>query len=220
MTIAEDLSGKRNRKLVKVRPGVLKQANVHLGNFLSITTAMSNRACAQADTPEAAAAARKHFMQLFGEIVTTQAALSEAIGDTAGGEALQKRVDELKASDEYKEMIARAEADRISACYVFPDGERKESRMYPGELAFEVSLQQPCKDFGGWLISKQCSISGKTYAVLAVEYAPLKPPFAAGAKVRLVVRKVSRSGKISGRPNGVSWVRSLMMKKNSTEGNP
>ena len=191
------------RRKVKVRIPVVEQAITHLGNFLTITTTMSQRACSLAATPEGAAAARKQFMQLFGEIAATMAALDEAAHPDAG-QATAELLAGIKQSTEYKSMLAAMQHDRINECYVFEGGTptKAASAQHADELCFEVALRHPCRDFGGWLLGKLCSIDGVSYAVMAVEYAPLKPPFEAGAKVRLVVRAVADDGTVADKPKG------------------
>lgn len=191
------------RRKIKVRAPVLNQAIHHLRNFLTFVTGMSNKACGMAETPEEASEARKQFFQLFGEVVTTIAALDEAVNEDAG-EATRECLALLKQSPEYKNMMAHAESERIAECYDFRGGVEGESVMHPGERAFDVKLRHPCKGFGGWLIGKICTIDDVPYAVMAVEYAPLVPPFVKGDPVRLVVRAVAEDGTVADKPKGAS----------------
>lgn len=188
-----------SKKKIKVSPAVIDQSIHHLRNFLTLITSMSNNACAKAQTPEAEASARRQFFQLFGEVVSTVSALDEAI-NPSGNDELARQLEGLKASDEYKEMMLRGERDRILECYRFLGGKPRESVMRPGELCFDAALRHPCKDFGGWLLGKRCTIDGADFAVMAVEYAPLKPPFSAGDVIGLVVRSCAENGDVTETP--------------------
>lgn len=188
------IAGPRKRRRIKVRPSVVRQAIHHLGNFLTITTSMSTYAVNRAESYEGQAAARKAFFQMFGEIVATMAALDEAI-DPSGTDGMKAMLVKIKTSPEYQEMMARAQSDKIAECYTFEGGVKVPSVERPKELCIATTLRHPCKDFGGWLLGKLCTIDGERFAVMAVEYQPLKPPFQAGDPVRLVVRTVTEDGK-------------------------
>lgn len=190
------------RKKLKVRPRILDQAHHHLGNFLTLITTMSAKAVAQAPE-EQHAEVRKGFLQLFGEVVSTMAALDEAL-HPGGDSELEAKLKELKESREYLELLAMSQRDMVLAARCFKPGEPAVSAMYPKELCIEVALTVPCKDFGGWLLGKICSIGETQYAVIAVEYAPLKSPFAAGAKIKLVVRPVLADGTVADAPGETS----------------
>lgn len=192
-----------SRQKVRLRPDTIRRAETHLGNLLSLVTATSRRAVALAETPAQQSKARADFFRLFVEVSTTMAELTESLGDTMENSRMRERLHELQESPDYRALIAEAEAERINSCYVFDEAAPDVSALHPGETCFGVSLHQPCKDFGGWLIGKTCFILQQPFAVLAVEYAPLKPPFKAGDAVRLVVRPFAEDGTVAGPPQAV-----------------
>jgi hypothetical protein len=197
------LNRKERRQKVKVPRQVVDQASHYLGVFLTFITSMSHRATAQCSDQAQHAVIRRHFMQMFGEVATTLAGLDEAANPNAAAET-EAKLAEIRGLPEYKEMLAMMQADRVVAAYAFDEGEPCESELHPGELAFRVKLKVPCKAFGGWLIGRICTIGSQRWAVMAVEYAPLEPPFKAGDEVRLVVRAVADDGQVADKPKGES----------------
>lgn len=193
---------RKGRHVTKVRVELLRAASHHLTNYLSLVVSVGGRAVEHAETPAAANEARKRFAQLFEEVATTAAALSEgADGPTKA--ATSRSLEAIREMPGYREMQASA---NVAGGYVYEDAERVPSVMLPGELAWRVRLARDCEDFGSWLLNYAVVVNGAPFLVLAVEYDRTKP-IKAGDAIVLVVRSIDANDKVASHPEGDSYGR-------------